>query len=374
MNRWLASERDGTPELFDLLDGARTLFAGWVDQLANGDTRSPTTHGCSRPATQSRFRDTESAVTDGPPEEPAAVLPDSEPEGSSPPRRRYRSSTLTSIWTCSPTVPGVTELVATDLPIDATAGQDIDLELDFDLDEPGAELEDEQGAIDLTSEIDAEERALDAGGDRTLFDLFIAEARGHVATLRRELTRLHINPSLRPSQDSMLAAHTLGGISLTVDQGEISALAKALEHALNRCDARGEPPEADQSALLNNAASALEAQVAAIGDGTAAAPAPDLIAQLDRLFETMPAVRTDGASGARTSGDTVRPAFRAGCRGRGDRTGMARRGIARGGCRARRPWIFRERCSREQGRRTRSARRSSARHWLTQDEDDLEPA
>jgi hypothetical protein len=171
----------------------------------------------------------------------------------------------------------------------------------------------EHGAIDLTSEIDAEERALDAGGDRTLFDLFIAEARGHVATLRRELTRLHINPSLRPSQDSMLAAHTLGGISLTVDQGEISALAKALEHALNRCDARGEPPEADQSALLNNAASALEAQVAAIGDGAAAAPAPDLIAQLDRLFvNDVPAVRTDGTSGARTSGHTVRPAFRAG--------------------------------------------------------------
>jgi len=286
MNRWLASERDGTPELFDLLDGARTLFTGWVDQLANGDTRSPD-HAWLQPACDAiHISDTESAVTDGPPEEPASVLPDSEPQEAALLGADIDFDLGLDLDMQSE-VPGVTELVATDLPIDATAGQDIDLELDFDLDEPGAELEDEQGAIDLTSEIDAEERALDAGGDRTLFDLFIAEARGHVATLRRELTRLHINPSLRPSQDSMLAAHTLGGISLTVDQGEISALAKALEHALNRCDARGEPPEADQSALLNNAASALEAQVAAIGDGTAAAPAPDLIAQLDRLFETM---------------------------------------------------------------------------------------
>jgi chemosensory pili system protein ChpA (sensor histidine kinase/response regulator) len=286
MNRWLASERDGTPELFDLLDGARTLFAGWVDQLANGDTRSPD-HAWLQPACDAiQITETESTVAEVQAEE-TADLPTTVEAGEAAPFEAdidfdpdLDPGTLSE-------VPGVTELVATDLPLDATTGQDIDLELDFDLDEPGAELADGHGAIDLTSEIDAEERALDAGGDRTLFDLFIAEARGHVATLRRELTRLHINPSLRPSQDSMLAAHTLGGISLTVDQGEISALAKALEHALNRCDARGEPPEADQSALLNNAASVLEAQVAAIGDGAAAAPAQDLIAQLDRLFVNM---------------------------------------------------------------------------------------
>ena len=286
MNRWLASERDGTPELFDLLDGARTLFAGWVDQLANGDTRSPD-HAWLQPACDAiQITETESTVPEVQAEEPAGVLTAIE-TGEAAPFGADIDFDQDLDPEAPPEMSGVTELVATDLPIDATTGQDIDLELDFDLDEPGAELADGHGAIDLTSEIDAEERALDAGSDRTLFDLFIAEARGHVATLRRELTRLHINPSLRPSQDSMLAAHTLGGISLTVDQGEISALAKALEHALNRCDARGEPPEADQSALLNNAASALEAQVAAIGDGATAASAPDLIAQLDRLFVTM---------------------------------------------------------------------------------------
>jgi chemosensory pili system protein ChpA (sensor histidine kinase/response regulator) len=65
MNRWLASERDGTPELFDLLDGARTLFAGWVDQLANGDTRSPD-HAWLQPACDAiQIADAESAVADG---------------------------------------------------------------------------------------------------------------------------------------------------------------------------------------------------------------------------------------------------------------------------------------------------------------------
>ena len=39
MNRWLGGERDGTPALFDLIDRAHALFAGWVEQLAAGDTR-----------------------------------------------------------------------------------------------------------------------------------------------------------------------------------------------------------------------------------------------------------------------------------------------------------------------------------------------
>ncbi|AOF82140.1 cheW-like domain protein [Methyloversatilis sp. RAC08] len=294
MNRWLGSERDGTPELFDLLDGARMLFAGWVDRLAQGDTRSPE-HEWLQPACDAiQTHDAEPAAA------PAAEAPaeDAVPgaavaggdldldidfnfdlEADTP----AAEPVAANVFEPDTGLDSVTNIVALDAPLDAAAG-DVDLELDFDLDAPGVELTLPESTIDITSDIDAEERALDAGADRTLFDLFLAEARGHVATLRRELTRLHINPSLRPSQDSLLAAHTLGGISLTVSQEDISALARALEHALLRCEARGDAPQADQSALLNSAASALEAQVAAIGSGAIATPAPELIARLDALF------------------------------------------------------------------------------------------
>jgi chemosensory pili system protein ChpA (sensor histidine kinase/response regulator) len=290
MNRWLGSERDGTPELFDLLDGARMLFAGWVDRLAQGDTRSPE-HQWLHPACDAiQTGDADSAV-------PAHATPDAgtaiEPEAESAELISAENVDFDldldldfDLDTALPSasMPVITEIAAVAPPVDADAGGDVDLELDFDLDAPGIELSMPEDTIDITADIDAEERALDAGTDRTLFDLFIAEARGHVATLRRELTRLHINPSLRPSQDSLLAAHTLGGISLTVNQEDISVLAKSLEHALGRCDAKGEPPEAEQSALLNSAASMLEAQVSAIAEGGVASPAADLVARIDALF------------------------------------------------------------------------------------------
>ena len=300
MNRWLGSERDGTPELFDLLDGARMLFAGWVDRLAQGDTRSPE-HDWLQPACDAiQTHDAEPAAAPAPATPAEDTVSDVAVAGGVLDLDIDFDFDLgADMPAAEPVAAGafepdagldsVTNIVALDAPLDATGG-DVDLELDFDLEAPGVELTLPESTIDITSDIDAEERALDAGADRTLFDLFLAEARGHVATLRRELTRLHINPSLRPSQDSLLAAHTLGGISLTVNQDDISALARALEHALLRCEARGEAPQADQSALLNSAASTLEAQIAAIGGGAIATPAPELIARLDALFGIAPVV------------------------------------------------------------------------------------
>ncbi len=278
MNRWLASERDATPELFDLLNGARLLFEGWVDRLATGDTRSPE-HDWLQPACD--------AIHAVEAEGTAAASPPA--AGADTGDRRDLDDELLDAGVdfdldeAAAALTGVTEVAAAEAPDTTAVTSDLELDFDFDLEESGAEPSD-TNAIDITSEIDAEDRSLNAGADRTLFNLFIAEARGHVATLRHDLTRLQVNPSLRPSRDSVLAAHTLGGISLTVNQGNISALAKSLEHALSRCEAHGEPPEAEQSALLNSAASMLEAQLASIADGGSATPAPDLISELDDLF------------------------------------------------------------------------------------------
>lgn len=288
MNRWLSSERDGTPELFDLLDRARDLFAGWVEQLADGNTVTPE-HDWLPSACAAMFGgepDDGEAAPAAPVTIEAAAAPDENALDIE------LDMDLDFNLDEDDTPAGVIELGDAPQVVEATA-PDFDLDLDLGLPVAG-EAEaviDSPEAIDITADIDAEDLALDAGTDRTLFDLFVAEARGHLATLRRELARLHVNPSLLPTQDSLIAAHTLGGISLTVGQPDISALAKALEHALSRCEAHGEPPADHESALLNTAASTLESQVGAIADGGQAHAAPDLVEQLDALFfHTHPAV------------------------------------------------------------------------------------
>ncbi|MBC7207059.1 MAG: Hpt domain-containing protein, partial [Methyloversatilis sp.] len=283
MNRWLSSERDGTPELFDLLEQARDLFAGWVEQLADGNTVTPA-HDWLPPACAALFGgepdDSEAA--------PVAIEAVAAPDDGA--LDIELDMDLDFNLDEADTPAGVIELDDAPPVVEATA-PDVDFDLDIGLPAETEAVIDSPEAIDITADIDAEDLALDAGTDRTLFDLFVAEARGHLATLRRELARLHVNPSLLPTQDSLIAAHTLGGISLTVGQPDISALAKALEHALSRCEAHGEPPADHESALLNTAASTLESQVGAIADGGQAHAAPALVEQLDALFfHTRPAV------------------------------------------------------------------------------------
>ncbi len=352
MNRWLASERDGTPELFDLIDRARGLFAGWVDMLTDGNTQTPA-HDWLEPACAALLGQPEAVAGTPPAPIPGGAL-DLELDGgldfnldeeealdaAGPPGTSASGNgqgaldTLADIFndaslaetTIVPDTlfaqepPAEPEPVALDIDFDfdpiastdaslaettivpdilfaqepSAAPEPVALDIDFDLElTPPADAETADGtglpaeaieAVDITADIDAEDLALDAGADRTLFDLFVAEARGHLATLRRELARLHVNPSLLPTQDSLIAAHTLGGISLTVGQHDISVLAKALEHALQRCENHGQPPADHESALLNTAASTLEAQVAAVADSQPAHPVPDLVTRLDALF------------------------------------------------------------------------------------------
>jgi chemosensory pili system protein ChpA (sensor histidine kinase/response regulator) len=279
MNRWLGGERDGTPALFDLIDRAHALFAGWVEQLAAGDTRSPD-HAWLPAACAALFG------------EPAGA------EAIEAPVAAASGSTADDSTGAEPDIDFVLDF---DLDLDDMAADDdsaepesieaapapgdgdaLDLELDIDLEDPSSGMPALE-AIDITSDIDAGDE-LATSSENTLLDLFLAEARGHLATLRHEMARLHVNPSLRPSQDSLLAAHTLGGTSRTVGQDDISVLARSLEHAFERCNHIGDAPLAEHSALFNEVASTLEAQVRAVAEGLPATAAPALVAQLDALF------------------------------------------------------------------------------------------
>jgi chemosensory pili system protein ChpA (sensor histidine kinase/response regulator) len=282
MNRWLGGERDGTPALFDLIDRSHALFADWVEQLAAGDTRSPD-HAWLPAACAALFGDPGDT---GPLDAPVATAPGDDPgaAGAGPDIDFVLDFDL-DLDEAAPdsgAAGGATEAESIEAAPAPDAGDALDLELDFDLEDLSSDMSALE-AMDLTPDVGAENPHATAT-ENTLLDLFLAEARGHLATLRHEMARLHVNPSLRPSQDSLLAAHTLGGTSRTVGQDDISALARSLEHAFERCNDIGDAPLAEHSALFNAVASTLEAQVRAVAEGTPATAAPSLVAQLDALF------------------------------------------------------------------------------------------
>ena len=95
----------------------------------------------------------------------------------------------------------------------------------------------------------------------TLYRLYVDEAQGHVATLRKEMAASGI-----PSRDLIRAAHTLAGISAGTGFANVQALAHALENALVRHSLAHVPPDESGRMLLARAAGALEGMVGAIAE------------------------------------------------------------------------------------------------------------
>ncbi len=155
---------------------------------------------------------------------------------------------------------------------------------------------DDADIIDLDAPPE-EDEALEDGGDdpdevrlgnvslsRPLFDLYLAEARQHVATLRHELARLSVNPSLIPTGGAIRASHTLAGISGTARFVAPQQLAKALELAQQRLGDHDRAPSAQQAATLNAAALALESMLVQLASRQLPDPLPELAKQLDDIL------------------------------------------------------------------------------------------
>lgn len=124
---------------------------------------------------------------------------------------------------------------------------------------------------------------------------YLTEARQHVAVLRRELARLQVNPALLPPMPAIHAAHTLAGVSGTLGLSPIRNLARALEEALLRLTQAGSPPSAEESSLLNQAASAVESMVAAVAEGHAPLAEGELALALGEIAAS-PALTQSAAS------------------------------------------------------------------------------
>ncbi|MDQ8023277.1 MAG: Hpt domain-containing protein [Moraxellaceae bacterium] len=118
---------------------------------------------------------------------------------------------------------------------------------------------------------------------RGLFDMYMGEARQHLAVLREEVGLLQANPLRAPSTASVRAAHTLAGISGTARIEPVQALAKALEHALHHFSDVGRAPDLNQTAVMATAVSTLEAMVAEVERMSVPLLVPELVEQLDNL-------------------------------------------------------------------------------------------
>ncbi|MBD5802586.1 Chemotaxis protein CheA [Azoarcus sp. Aa7] len=180
----------------------------------------------------------------------------------------------------------------------------------------------EEATVDLEEIETAIEHDVVYVGDneisRPLYDLYLGEARHHLGTLRDELGRLAANPTLVPAEAALRAAHTLAGISGTTRLMSVQALARALEHAIERLREGAHPPTAEQSAVMKSSNDTLEAMVAQIALRQMPLEVPELTEQLDGIGRTIaldagfepedlaveeaaperPAVATEAAEGA----------------------------------------------------------------------------
>ena len=115
---------------------------------------------------------------------------------------------------------------------------------------------------------------------RPLLDLYLGEAKQHIARLHDEFDQLRFNPTRPPSETAMRAAHTLGGISGTARIMSIHQLAKSLEHAIERLRERDLTPRFDQLDLLEAVIDRLEGMLGEVHKGSMPLFVPEFETQL----------------------------------------------------------------------------------------------
>jgi chemosensory pili system protein ChpA (sensor histidine kinase/response regulator) len=143
--------------------------------------------------------------------------------------------------------------LAPGLPVPETLA-DTDLVLDFDAEPPPPAAE----SADIDAEVPVDDDPVKLIGDLRipipLFNIYLNEADELSRRLVNELAEWALEPQAQPVSDTAVAlAHSLAGSSATVGYADLSALARSLEHALERSAAagRGRPGEPE---LFNAAA------------------------------------------------------------------------------------------------------------------------
>lgn len=261
MNKWLQSEQDATPSLYRLIEESHVLFADWVAQLEAGGGTHKDAAGLV--ALAERVKSGED-ITGEAPAEPvlSTEVPAAEPESAEQPEEAA--------------------------PETVEAAPETEEEITLGLPE-------EVGAPSLLEEVIEMPPSDDtvALGDlvvsRSLYDMYVGEARGHLAVLRLDLNALKLTPQV-PPDEMVRAAHTLAGISGTVGIDPVSRLALSLEHALLRLARGSQTCNSGQIGLLGTAISTLDAMIASVAEQCVPHGADGLAAELDEVaMATQPA-------------------------------------------------------------------------------------
>ncbi|MDP1652456.1 MAG: Hpt domain-containing protein, partial [Rhodocyclaceae bacterium] len=205
MNKWLQAEQDATPSLYRLIEEAYALFSAWVAQLeAGGGTHRDAAALVSLADWVKAGKDVlDQAVEDVPrSEEP-------QPETEAPELEAIAGELAVA-----------EEEITLNLPEEAEALPQIEEaissdDISFDVEMPSADDTVTLGELVVS---------------RSLFDMYVGEARGHLAVLRLDLNALKLTPQVPPGE-MVRAAHTLAGISGTVGIDPVNRLALSLEHA-----------------------------------------------------------------------------------------------------------------------------------------------
>jgi chemosensory pili system protein ChpA (sensor histidine kinase/response regulator) len=188
-------------------------------------------------------------------------------------------------------LPEVVELPeAVDLPVETPSIEEVQA-VDFPAEAPAAAATPPavEVPIDLLpAETPAPAEAPDAAPrlniSPTLYEIFLEEARGHLAALQEEFSILENDPSQPTAHRMARAAHTLAGISGTVGLADLNQLGVALEHALLRRDISDQSASVAAIEVLRQTIGGLEDMLAEVVRQQLPAAAPHLVAALADLY------------------------------------------------------------------------------------------
>jgi chemosensory pili system protein ChpA (sensor histidine kinase/response regulator) len=299
LNLWLRQELEVSTPIFDLLDEARAVFSAWVRHLENPRLDLPDPGHMMALAEALRRGDEETpsgAAGAAPQVTTAAVAASLEIPAS--------DDALVSV------VDAAVELPAA-VPVDFGAAAEASavlpdesetIELEA-LSEPLEELIDFEAPLPDVTELAVAQEDLPVAREEeaaplaetaaplslsvssTLYEIFLEEARNHLATLQREFGALETDASAPTTPREMYrAAHTLAGIAATVGLPPINRLGLALEHALLRREHAAQPGSLEALEIVRQTIAEIELMVSLVAEKHEPKPAAYLIEALDNLY------------------------------------------------------------------------------------------
>ena len=255
LNGWLHEVRAATAALLEMLDLAAETFKVWVVQLeAGGGSHVDAAELIRRCRLLGGAEDAEAAI----PVPPAPAVEEAVPEQAAPAEAAPEVPEEAPEGTVSGAVAS-----AAAVPDEVAPEQAEPL--------PSAEV--------VSFPAPPPVRIGDLEVAPTLYNLYLDEARGLVATLQARLGLEEV-----PGNDVIRAAHTAASISAATGFVPISRLARALENTLVRLSQLEASPSEAQRFVFARCAGALEGMLGAIAERRMPGEEADLAAELDAMM------------------------------------------------------------------------------------------